>query len=63
MLADLRAMLRPGAKILDAWLRHRRTGAQDARAPSSGFSHGLTTELALQKCCTVGAPVLPGAAS
>lgn len=26
------------------------------------FSHGLTTEVALQKCCTVGAPVLPGAA-
>ena len=26
------------------------------------FSNGLTTEVALQKCCTVGAPVLPGAA-
>ena len=27
------------------------------------FSHGLTTEVALQKCCTVEAPVLPGAAA
>ena len=25
------------------------------------FSHGLTTEVALQKCCSVGEPVLPGA--
>lgn len=27
------------------------------------FSHGLTTEVALQKCCSVGARVLPGAVS
>jgi len=27
------------------------------------FSHGLTTEVALQKCCTIAAPVLPCAAS
>lgn len=26
------------------------------------FSHGLTTAVALRKCCTVEAPVLPGAA-
>jgi len=26
------------------------------------FSHGLTTEVELQKCCTVGAPVVPGGA-
>ena len=79
MLADLRAVLRPGAKVLDAGCatgvlaRRMRELQPDieltlvdlsaailARASDVPGEHVQGSEVALQKCCTVGTPVLPG---